>query len=354
MIARESTVALQSQRFWAGIKLLTISMIRNFQNDIGIKSVKLPVNLVMENQLKEKLTGCIFDIKKYAIHDGPGIRTTVFLKGCPLRCKWCHNPESWKMNPELSLRRGRCIGCGRCIEACALGAISMDENLPVTDIEKCTMCGQCVDACLTGAREIIGREMSVTEVMTEVEKDRIFYEQSGGGATFSGGEPLMQPEFLMAMLDQCRTRSIHTAIDTTCFAGPDILRQAASKTDLFLCDVKHMDNRMHKDYTGVGNDLILNNIRELAKAGVKMIIRVPVIPGFNDDWKNIEMTANFVKSLENTDRIDILPYNRGGLEKSVRLSADFNLMRAETPSDENMEDIADTYRKYGFEVKIGG
>jgi pyruvate formate lyase activating enzyme len=227
-------------------------------------------------------------------------------------------------------------------------------ELPVTDVEKCRLCGACVDVCLAGAREIIGRQISVAEVMAEVDKDRIFYDQSGGGVTFSGGEPLMQPEFLLAMLKQCRQVGIHTAVDTTCYAEPKIIQDVLSKTDMFLCDLKHMDSSVHKRYTGVGNELILDNIRYLAGAGAKILIRIPIIPGFNDDDKNIKETARFVRTLENVDRIDILPYNRGGLEKSVRLSADLELMQIDVPSDEKIEGIADTFRKHGFEVKIGG
>lgn len=230
----------------------------------------------------------------------------------------------------------------------------MVEKKPVTDVEKCQICGRCVDACLTSAREIIGRQMSVIEVINEVEKDRIFYDQSNGGVTFSGGEPLMQPEFLIALLNQCRIKDINTAIDTTCYAEPGVIKDIAAKTDMFLCDIKHMDNNKHKEYTGVGNVLILDNIRELDRAGAKMIMRVPVIPGFNDDSKNIEMTAQFAKSLQNTKRIDILPYNRGGLEKSERLSADLDLIKTDAPNDKDMEVIAETYRNCGFEVKIGG
>lgn len=298
--------------------------------------------------------GCVFDIKKYAIHDGPGIRTTVFFKGCPLRCRWCHNPESWKATPEPSFRQGRCARCGRCETVCHGKAITFPDGYPVTDVDKCVLCGHCTTECLAGAREIVGQQMTVAQVMAEIAKDVIFYDQSGGGATFSGGEPLMQANFLLALLNRCRALGIHTAVDTTCHAKGDLVQRVAQVAELFLCDIKHMDSQKHERYTGVPNDLILANLKMLAEMGKKLLVRIPVVPGFNDDAANIENTARFVQTLPTVGRIDILPYNRGGLEKSVRLAAGFDLMKAESPSDEHMAEIARALRGYGFEVTIGG
>jgi pyruvate formate lyase activating enzyme len=196
--------------------------------------------------------------------------------------------------------------------------------------------------------------MTVDQVMAEVRKDVIFYDQSGGGATFSGGEPLMQPEFLLGLLRECRAEAIRSAVDTTCHAGRDIVGSVAEAADLFLCDVKHMNSARHEQYTGVGNQGILENIAMLARIGAKVIVRIPIVPRFNDDDANLGDTARFVQSLGTVRRIDILPYNRGGLEKAVRLAGEVDLMQAQPPEDGKMAEIADLIRGYGFEVKIGG
>jgi pyruvate formate lyase activating enzyme len=301
-----------------------------------------------------EIKGLVFDIKKYAIHDGPGIRTTVFFKGCPLECQWCHNPESWRAYVEHGYRKSRCVGCLQCIETCPEQAISIINNRPVTEISKCKLCGRCADTCPACAREIIGREMTVAEIMAEIEQDVIFYDQSGGGVTISGGEPLMQPEFLLAVLGQCQRQRIHTAVDTSCYAEPKIVEIVSKNTKLFLCDIKHMDSEIHERFTGVGNKLILDNIRLLSEAGKEIIIRIPVIPGFNDEKTNIEATGKFVASLPGVIRIDILPFNRGGKEKSARLANQNRHIQVDTPSEEQMNSIEKNLIKYGFEVKIGG
>jgi pyruvate formate lyase activating enzyme len=240
------------------------------------------------------------------------------------------------------------------VQACGHDAISLVGGLPVTDAERCVLCGGCLSQCPTGAREIIGQSMTIPEVTAEIEKDVIFYDESGGGATFSGGEPLMQEEFLLALLNQCRARDIHTAVDTTCYAESAVAERVAGLANLFLCDIKHMDSGQHESYTGVGNALILDNIQRLAQAGKEIFVRVPIVPGFNDSSANVEETARFAASLGTVRRVDVLPYNRGGLEKSVRLATKLSLMRAERPENDKMEEIAEVFRGHGFQVKIGG
>jgi pyruvate formate lyase activating enzyme len=298
------------------------------------------------------LTGLVFNIMRFSLHDGPGIRTTVFLKGCPLRCVWCHNPESQSRRPEVIYFEERCIHCGDCVGACPHGALHLDQ-LPIPDPDLCQRCGECANACSAGARQLPGRSMTVAEVVTEILKDQVFFDGSGGGVTVSGGEPLMQGAFVEALLAVCRTRRIRTALDTCGYADSNLIRRVSENVDLFLYDLKLMDCEKHRHFTGVKNDLILRNLKMLAEHGSAVIVRVPIIPGVNDDIGNIDALSEFLAPLS-LRRIDLLPYHRIGSGKYNRLHLPNEMEGVNPPTTEQMESIAARLRRDGFNVRIGG
>lgn len=301
------------------------------------------------------MTGRVFDIKRYSIHDGPGIRTTVFLKGCALNCLWCHNPESVDPGPELMHWPGRCARCYACIAACPKGAIAKDAAGAVAvDRTRCDLCGKCAEACLYDAMQIVGREMSVDEVLDEVEKDRIFYEQSGGGVTLSGGDPAVQPAFAEALLDGCRQRGLRTAVDTAGSSRNGALDRLASKTDLILYDLKVMDDARHREWTGVSNAAILANLERLAGGRTEVWVRIPLVRGVNDDEDNIRRTTALLASLGTIKRVGLLPYHSGGLDKARRIGKEACFRRFEPPSEERLAAIEAAFRGAGFEVRRGG
>ncbi|HPW18247.1 MAG TPA: glycyl-radical enzyme activating protein [Candidatus Aminicenantes bacterium] len=301
------------------------------------------------------MTGRVFDIKRYSIHDGPGIRTTVFLKGCSLGCLWCHNPESVAAGPELMHWPGRCARCHACIAACPKGAIAKDAAGAVSiDRGTCDVCGKCAEACLCDAMQVVGREMTVDEVMDEVEKDRIFYEQSGGGVTLSGGDPAVQAAFAEALLDACRGRGLGTAVDTAGLAGNGALDRLAAKTDLLLFDLKLMDDARHREFTGVSNAPILDNLERLAAAGPEIWVRIPLVRGVNDDDDNVRRTVAFLERLGTVRRVGLLPYHAGGLEKAGRIGRGADFRRFEAPSGDRLAAIEAAFRAAGFEVRRGG
>jgi pyruvate formate lyase activating enzyme len=301
------------------------------------------------------MTGRIFDIKRYSIHDGPGIRTTVFLKGCALHCLWCHNPESIDAAPELMHWPARCARCHACVKACPTGAISEDgDGVVAVDRTKCDLCGLCAEACLYDAMQIVGRDMSVEEVVAEVDRDRIFYEQSGGGVTLSGGDPFVQADFAEALLDACRSRGLRTALDTAGMSQNGALDRLAARADIILFDLKVMDDDRHRASTGVSNVPILRNLQRLTAAGREVWVRIPLVHGVNDDDDNIRRTIDLLLSLKTIRRIGLLPYHAGGLDKAGRIGKDPQFRKFEAPSEERIAAIEAAFRDAGFEVRRGG
>jgi pyruvate formate lyase activating enzyme len=312
------------------------------------------------------LNGLIFHIQRYSIHDGPGIRTTVFLKGCLLRCQWCHNPESLRLEPELMIRDQRCSHCGSCWQSCPqtaqrggasggpAGFLDGSVVEPWSDPDRCTCCGQCVEVCEYGAREVVGRWMTVDQTLAEIRKDRIFFEDSGGGVTLSGGEPLLQADFVRELLAACRTDGISTAVDTSGYGDPSDLRAVAEFTDLFLFDVKHLDDEEHRRQTGVSNQIILRNLNELARLDVPIWIRVPLIAGFNDCYQNLESTARLAASLPTVTRVNLLPCHQLAVHKRVSLGRLTDTWSARAPAAEVLDQALSIFRSFGLNVQIGG
>jgi pyruvate formate lyase activating enzyme len=298
--------------------------------------------------------GIIFDIKRYAIHDGPGIRTTIFFKGCPLSCPWCHNPEGLSGSPQLIHRKQRCIVCGACVDACPNSALTISDRGPSLERRNCRNCGQCVDVCPADAREIAGTSRSVEELIEFISKDIVFYDESGGGVTFSGGEPMLQYEFLFEILKACGRLGIHRALDTTGYCDTDHLLRIAEETDLFLFDIKMMDPERHRQHTGVSNQKIIRNIEQLAKKGLNITVRIPLLPGINDDHSNIDQVGHLIASLPGIDRVDILPYHRHGMEKYKNLEFHNPMPINQATGNGSIERVAKHLQAFGLEVKIGG
>ncbi len=307
--------------------------------------------------------GWISHLQKYSLHDGPGIRTTVFLKGCPLDCWWCHNPENRSPNPEILVVESRCIRCGECVEVCpqTVGQASSLPSLPNSndgaarrDELHCTLCGACIEACPAGARQLVGQRWSVDQTLHEILKDSIFYDDSQGGVTFSGGEPLMQPQFLAALLAACRDHGIHTAVDTCGYGPQETLLDLSPLTHLFLYDLKVMDEAKHLQYTGVSNRPILDNLKALAHLHSNIWIRIPIIPGLNDTEADLEAMAELVISLPNLRQVHLLPYHQTGIAKFKRLGQVYRLPGLKPPTTEYMAGVADRLYSLGLKVKCGG
>lgn len=299
----------------------------------------------------------VTNIQRYSIHDGDGIRTTVFFKGCPLKCRWCHNPETQSFHRQLLTNTERCTGCMSCMQVCPSGAISIKDKKAVIDHNKCTACGKCVLVCLSNLREIAGKEYTVKELLTELLKDEMFYEQSGGGVTLSGGEVMcMDMDFIEALVKALHKHGIHVTIDTCGFAPYEHFERILPYVDTFLYDIKAIDQDIHKEFVGVDNTLILDNLKRLSEAGANIYIRIPTIKGVNADESSMKAVIDWLLTQRiKAAQVNLLPYHDTGSSKYTRLETEYEGIMLKTPSEEEMQEFAALFRQAGFlNTKIGG
>lgn len=297
------------------------------------------------------IEGTVFNIQRFSIQDGPGIRTTVFLKGCPLRCLWCSNPESQNGFIEVAHRDTICRKCGRCVEVCKAGAISITAKGTKTNRKLCTNCGKCIAVCVFGARRFYGEKKSVEEVYREVIRDKPFYQNSGGGITASGGEPLLQADFIAELFKRCREINLNTCLDTCGYADADAWKKVLPYINLVLYDLKLMDPSAHLKWTSKSNVKVLRNIRLAAASGVSVIVRIPVIPGINDSKDNMEAAARFCTNT-NINEVNLLPYHRFGESKYAMLDRRYHFSKLSRPELHELEKLADIFKSSGLDCKI--
>lgn len=297
--------------------------------------------------------GVVTNIQRFSIHDGPGIRTTVFLKGCNLRCYWCHNPETLSPQPELQLFPERCIGCGECLKRCPQGAHVVVDGRRAFLRERCVGCGTCAETCYAQALVLVGERKTVDEVVEEVLRDRPFYETSGGGVTLSGGEPLVQPEFARAILEACRAEGLHTAVETAANSPWERVERLLEVTDLVMLDIKLMDPARHRECTGASNERILANARRLGRQRQPLIVRTPIVPGANDTPEDVAAIAEFVADLPNLLYYELLPFHPMAAGKYDSLGLDYRARGLTAPPRAQLEALVEVARGFGIEVRHG-